>query len=216
MTKCFAAVLLVFAVVPSARGSSLTISAGTLKWGGTGASPTYTIGIQNPTNTAQVLYAWQLGLAIVPEAGATGGIQFASAALPGNYVFTSAPPGTTTTGLLPAFSGPGASIPLIGDATNINQGVTLAAGSSYNILALTFTASQGTKGIFDIEAMPVGLASGSGWYSSDFNAQGFGGANLGPVTVGQGSIPEPRSVVLLIIGLLTLLACRLVRRGRVA
>jgi len=212
MKKWIAAVLLVFAVVAPARGDSLTISAGNLDWNGIGSSPTYTIGIQNPTSTAQVLYAWQLGLAIVPEAGATGSLEFASATVPGNnYVLASIEPNTT--GLLPVFSGPSTSISLIGDASSANQGVSLAAGSSYDLLSLTFVGSR-ARGVFDIEAMPVGLASGSGWYSSNFNAQGFANANLGPVTVGQASIPEPQSVVLLLSGLLTLLACRLVRRGR--
>jgi hypothetical protein len=218
MKRCVAAVLLAVAFVSPARADSLTISGQNLSWGGSGVSPTFTVGIENLTSPAtDQLFAWQLGLLIVPEASATGTLKFLTATLPSNYVLA----GKTTTGLLPAFSGPSTSIsPFIGDATSDPTGVVVPA-SGDNLLAVTFTASSNAKGFFDIFAVPGVQAST--WFDQNFNQRDFanvpstgGNVQIGTMDIGQASIPEPQSVVLLLSGLLTLVAYRLVRRRRVA
>ncbi|MFI5001170.1 MAG: hypothetical protein ACHQK9_14940 [Reyranellales bacterium] len=217
-----AAVLLAVAFASPARADSLTISGQNLSWGGSGVSPTFTVGIENLTSPAtDQLFAWQLGLLIVPEASATGTLKFLTATLPSNYVLA----GKTTTGLLPAFSGPSTSIsPFIGDATSDPTGVVVPA-SGDNLLAVTFTASSNAKGFFDIFAVPLVVpgAPASTWFDQNFNQRDFanvpstgGNVQIGTMDIGQASIPEPQSVVLLISGVLTLVAYRLVRRGRVA
>lgn len=73
MNRYFAAVLFVFVLVAPAKAASLTIS-GSLQpnvpWNGTSASPTFTVGIQNPGNVTNSVIGWQLGLTIVAQGGA--------------------------------------------------------------------------------------------------------------------------------------------------
>jgi hypothetical protein len=226
MKKWLAALFLSLVIVSPAWADSLTISGSDVNWTTNNSSPTFTVQIANPTGTAQSLYAWQLGFFVAadtsgPNAG-TGTVNFATEALPtNNYVMAG-----NSTGLFPSAPLPSTSIPIVADATPDNTGSILALGSSFNLLNLTFNATPGAKGVFDIYAMPLSInqTSGSGWYSSDFNGQGFGNVSTtgGPTLLGQltliqpFSVPEPNSIILLVTGCAGLLAYRRVRRARAA
>jgi len=217
MKKSLAAVLLIFALVAPARAGSLTIS-GSLQppaaWDGTSASPTFTVAVQNPVGAVTVpVIGWSLGLSIVPEAGAVGTVSFASATVPANYLFATDSGGISIPPL------PATSILAFDTATD--NGVVVPATGD-NLLALTFSATSGTSGKFQIEALGD-PNTGSYWIPNDgvFAATAFGnvpfGTNLvslGVLTVTTAAVvPEPQSAVMLISALVTLLAYRCVRRG---
>lgn len=103
-----------------------------------------------------------------------------------------------------------------------DSGVVVPATGD-NLLALTFSITAGTHGTFNIEA--VGDPTlGSGWIpnAAPFPTNAFDNVPFGTKLVSLGSVtvtpsvivPEPQSAVLLISGLVTLLACCGVRRGR--
>ncbi len=82
------AVLRVASLSFSARAGDLTISGEDLTWSGSGASPTFTVGIENNGVTdTDFLAGWSLGLNIAPETGAVGRLSFATASLPSNYLW---------------------------------------------------------------------------------------------------------------------------------
>jgi hypothetical protein len=101
---------------------------------------------------------------------------------------------------------------LVGDLA-LDIGVVVPAAGA-NLLALTFSASLGTTGKFDIVTYgdPV---KGSNWISGNdstatpvafdnapFSPNGFPGAPviLGTLTVTQNAVPEPSSMLLLLCG----------------
>jgi hypothetical protein len=70
-------------------------------WNPLDPSPSMVIGLENGTDASDPLFGWQLGLQIVPETGATGGLLFKSAGMPPAYIFEG-----RTDGLTLAFAGP--------------------------------------------------------------------------------------------------------------
>ncbi len=217
MRKCLSAVLLALALVAPARGDSLQLSISTPTWNGSGTSPTYDVGFTNTSGAAQEFYGWQLLLSISYASGPSGTLEFQTATLPtSNYVLASAEPNTT--GLFPSgFLTPGSTTfnSFVGDVVSNNTPVSIAAGSTYNLLALTFSFSGGAPGqitVFDIAAFPSSQTNptgqASGWYTTGFNQNDFsysGGSDVvGAVSVTPTpltSIPEPQSLVLLVCGL---------------
>ena len=91
MRKWVWPLFLLFAMLSPARAGSLMLTESTLpSWNGQRPQRVLTIGVTNTSSSAQVLYAWQLGLVIAPQTGATGTLEFASAADAGsNDVFGS-------------------------------------------------------------------------------------------------------------------------------
>ena len=223
MKKWSTAFFVSLVIVSPAWADSLTISGSGVNWNTNNPSPTFTVQIANPTGSAVSLYSWQLGLVIAPESGASGSVQFATTAIPGtDYVMAG-----NSSGLSPSLSLPSTSIPIVSDSTPSNVGSSLPANSTFNLLDLTFSASSGAKGIFDVYAVPLNAlgTAGSGWYGADFNPQSFanvpstgGNVLLGDVVLfqPQGGVAEPSSIVLLIAGCAGLLAARQVRRVRAA
>jgi hypothetical protein len=232
MKKWLGGILLSIAFIQPARADSLTISGANQTWDTSGPSPTFTVGISNPTASPVDLYAWQLGLMIAADPSNLnpgGTVTFASATIPtANYVLAG-----NSYGLLPNPITLGTdTIPFITDFSPTGTASTLPSNSSFNLLDLTFTASKGATGVFDVFALPLGDggASGSGWtkLTTDFTTVGFdgfpqngGNLLLGTLTLfqpqgGGGSIPEPSSIVMLIAGCAGVLVYRRVRRARAA
>jgi hypothetical protein len=212
MKKCLLALLLVAAIALPAQAGSLSIGGQDLGWSGTGTSPTFTIGIENPAPAVtDQLAGWQLGLTIVAQGGAAGSLSFATVALPANYLLNGNSEYQSGMGFIPGYPTlPATSIAAIGDVT-VSGGV-MVPGSGDNLLALTFSATAGTNGVFDIYATAPtsSYATGSYWIDSSFNFQNFGGLSTGSggeLLLGQVSItpstviPEPQSFVLLLCGL---------------
>jgi hypothetical protein len=120
------------------------------------------------------------------------------------------------------------SIPYITDYSPSGTASTLGSNSSFNLLDLTFTATSGAKGVFDVYAVPLGDggATGSGWIEGppNFSTVPFAGFPqngdnllLGTLTLLQGqggTVPEPSSIVLLLIGCAGVLVYRRARRAR--
>ena len=174
-----------------------------IQWNTTSASPVMVFGIDNITSTTDKLYGWQLGLEIVPESGATpGGLRFKTATLPTSYLLEG-----RSGGLTPSFSGPAATISVIGDTDGPYTGV-LVPSSGKNLLQVSFDALPGASGLYDIKAVPD-LFNGSNWFSDvggfaarDFVNVPFGGGAVELGTVNVSSTPEPSTMALLASGLL--------------
>lgn len=207
--------LLLLALAPAARADFLTLSGEDLSYNPlSDPSPTFVVGINNPTGTTTPLVAWSLGLEIVATPGATGTLQFATATLPTNYLLDG-----RSGGLTPPFSGPTTSIMPIGDNDSQFTGVVVPT-SGDNLLATTFTASSGASGVFQIFAVPD-PTTGSYWFSTDFtNVRGFANVPFGggPVLLGDitlvNAVPEPGSAALMLVGgSLVLILARRTRRG---
>ena len=183
-----------------------------IQWNTAFASPEMVFGLENTLSTTDLIYAWQLGFEIDPESGATGSLQFNTATLPPSYLFDG-----RSDGLVPAFSGPAAAIPVIGDSDSLSTGV-LAPLSGMNLLLVDFYALPGTSGLFDIKAVPD-LFNGCNWYSGDFDARSyenvpFGGGSVILGTVNVTSVPEPSVVILFLSGSLAAGAAACRRRAR--
>jgi len=164
-----------------------------IEWNPASPSPVMVFGIENTTSTTDKLYGWQLGLEIVPGAGATGSLRFNEATLPTSYLLDG-----RSGGLVPSFSGPSATISVIGDTDSLFTGVTVPS-SGKNLLHVDFDALPGTSGLFYVKAVPD-LFNGSNWYSSDFNARDYANVPFGGGSVTLGSInvvPEPSTIALL-------------------
>jgi hypothetical protein len=216
------------AIVTPAEGGDLLLGTGeSLSWAPSTqpASPTFTVSVQNPGGavTEQVL-AWSLGLAITPEAGASGTVSFATATQPSNYLFASDSSGITLTP-------PTSPVQLLANDVATDNGQVVPSTGA-NLLALTFSASAGAHGVFDIVAYGNSVA-GSYWIPNDstFSETAFGNApfaandpagfgppvTLGTLTVLQpASVPEPHSASLLLCGSAAgLLLYRRVRRRHI-
>lgn len=164
--------------------------------------------------------AWQVSLAIRPEAGATGELQFHSAAEPSGYVFTSVDHfGITVNPTLP---------PLPYDqfvAFDFNYpfsgGIEVPTSDIDNrLMSIDFASTSDASGTFDIVAL---LGAGSEWTDSALphlmGHQFVNNADLGSVTtIGQVlvlPIPEPSTILLGWTAAMGLAICRrpAVRRG---
>ncbi len=199
------AVLLALAGASPSKAAFLTLTTNeNLTWSSLAdPSPTFTVGIGN-SNPSQsgLLFGWSLGLKIVAENGATGSIQFLTATIPtSNYILNN-----DSLGLTPALTLPSATIQTISDVNMNGTGVSVAT-SGDNLLSLTFKASTGTTGVFQIEAIGDGI-TGSNWFSSDFMAQDYAnvpfntpGVVLGTVTIpaAMGAVPEPSTALLVLL-----------------
>jgi hypothetical protein len=114
-----------------------------IQWNPTASSPVMVFGIENTTSTTDKLYGWQLGLEIVSESGATpGGLRFKTATLPTSYLLES-----RSGGLIPSFSGPAATISVIGDTDSLFTGVSVPS-SGKNLLQVDFDALPGASGLY--------------------------------------------------------------------
>lgn len=108
----------------------------------TSVSPTMTFNIQNGSESTDKVVGWSLGLQIVPDAGATGTLEFATASLPlADYLFDGRSGGlfpnsiTASTDVGPVFD------------TDTSEGVIVPA--SANLLSVTFQSTD-AKGTFKI------------------------------------------------------------------
>jgi hypothetical protein len=205
LRKFFMTVLAVNIVALSAAAGDLSITfhdpllsptVHDIQWDPTQTSPIMDIGLENTTGTTDNLCGWQLGLELVPDAGATGTLRFKSVSIPGSYIFAGG-----SVGLSPPFSVPSNIINVISDASSFLSGVPVPS-SGTNLLQFDFDASLNPSGLFHIMAVPS--LTRSNWYSADastryyYNVPLAGGAkSLGSVTV----VPEPSIIILLLAGL---------------
>ena len=201
--------ILLTALVPvSADAWQLRVTGENLVWSRNTPSPAHFVGIENPTASADPLFAWSLGLTITPDPAATGLLEFAGATFPDDYLLDG-----RSGGLVPAFSGPSTSISPIGDSDSLFTGIIVPA-TGKNLLATTFTASLDAAGTFYISAIPDEF-TGSNWFSSDFqNVREFQNVSFGggPVVIGSVTIvPEP-STMLLVSELIAAVALLVYRR----
>lgn len=194
MTKRFTllvAVCLLLGWASSARAQTdLNILGDDLVWDPL-SSPVMTIGINRTSADPQVdlLAGWSLRLSIVPDAGASGTLEFNAATLPSvDYPLTG-----VSGGLGGSVSG--TSLFAFDDDTSFD-GVTISAGGN-NLLDLDFSSPDGALGLFRIFATP-GLGD-TQWSDAGFNDQQFanvpfsgGAVEIGSVT----AIPEPNSLAL--------------------
>jgi hypothetical protein len=198
-------------IVAPARGANLSLGTGeTLTWNTTTQpiSPTFNVSVQNPGGAVtDPVIAWALGLGIAPEAGAMGTVSFANFSQPMNYLLA-----TDTSGIV---SGVATSpVQLLVNDVATDTGVVVPSGGA-NLVALTFSATAGAKGTFDIVTYGD-RTQGSNWVSgNDPNLNTVPFENVPfpttfpgpPVTLGtltliqQGStVPEPNSALLLLCG----------------
>jgi hypothetical protein len=178
-----------------AYGWQLTITGQNHVWNLADPSPTHVVGIENPTNSTDPLFAWSLGLTITPDISATGTLEFATATPPSDYLLDG-----RSGGLAPTFSGPAASIAPIGDTDSLFTGI-IVPETGKNLLATTFTTSPDALGVFYISAVPDEF-TGSNWFSSDFeNVRYFENVPLtgGPVVIGSITVvPEPGTLTMVL------------------
>ncbi len=190
--------MFVFVFVVGLAGTSqawqLTLTGQHLVWNPAAPSPTHVVGIENLESSTDPLFAWSLGLQIVPDPTATGTVQFASTTIPGDYLLAG-----RSGGLVPAFAGPATSISPMGDSDDLFEGVVVPE-TGKNLLATTFVASPDALGLFYIFAVPDPFA-GANWFSDDFqNAQAFANVPFtgGPVLIGSiNVVPEPSALLLI-------------------
>ncbi|HEY4233762.1 MAG TPA: hypothetical protein VGM76_10065 [Lacipirellulaceae bacterium] len=171
------------------------------------ASPEFVVGVANTAGTTDPLFAWQLGLEILPLPGATGSLQFNSADYPPNYLLDG-----RSDGLTPPFTGPASSITVISDSDSEFTGVIVPT-SGMALLQTDFVASPGTQGVFQIAVVPDEF-QGANWFSSDFTARDFANVPFGggPVVIGTVTVvPEPDMILLSMIGITVFVLVRCLR-----
>jgi len=215
MRRIIGAALLVFVIVaPAKAGLQVGLALGTgenLSWNtSTQSSPTFNVTVQNPGHLINdPVYGWSLGLAIAPEPGASGTVSIVTATPPANYLLA-----TDFVGFTAGVITSPVQVLMFDKATDSGQPVP--AGGA-NLLALTFSATHGAAGTFDIVAYGNSVAA-SYWVDGDdpthasnafLNAQ-FGATDptdfgqpvvLGTLTITpSAAIPEPGSALLLLFG----------------
>jgi hypothetical protein len=207
------AITLLIALTSQAHAGGLTVTASNVIWNPVhDPSPAVVIAIENPGNTPDLLFAWSLGLNITPAAGSHGTLSFNTATLPSSYLLD-----LRSDGLVPTFTGPSASIPVIGDTDAAFLGITVPA-TGENLLQTSFVASVGASGVFQISLVPSSL-QGTNWIPSDFSPRAFDNVPFGGGSVVVGSVtlvPEPSSfdlvVQMCVVGALpALMLCRKIR-----
>ena len=221
MKRVFTAVFALIALAGQASAGptvSLTISgpASPLSWDGTGSSPTFNVAVANPGgDITDMVVGWSLGLSIVRVSG-TGTLSFDTATIPSNYLFAS-----DSSPLLFTVPAP-APTQLLVNGVASDDGIVVPE-SGTNLLALTFSATAGTSGKFEVMAFGD-PNTGSYWTpvaGQNFPSTAFGNVPFGQTLVSLGeidiaplsSVPEPHSCLLLGVGAIGVLAYRR-RRGR--
>jgi hypothetical protein len=221
MRRIFFVALFVLTMAAPARAGLVLGTGQNLSWNtSTQSTPTFTVSVQNPGGAVtDPVTAWQLGLAIAPESGATGSVSFAMFAQPSSYLLNG-----DSFGIVAGVAT--SPVQLVVSDLATDSGVVVPA-SGANLVALTFSASPGTTGKFDIVTYGDPL-QGSNWISGNdpsatpvafdnvpFPPNGFPGAQvtLGILTVTQsGAVPEPQSALLLLWGASVLVYCGFRRR----
>ena len=176
------AVVMVFVVATVTAAQHLSITGEDLQWNPLTDPPLLmTFGVENTTGTSDLLFAWQMGLEIIPDAAASGTLLFSSAMLPSDYLLEG-----RSGGLTPAFTGPSTVLPVIGDTDSAFTGVAVPT-SGKNLLAVAFDVDPGTSGLFYVRAVPD-MFNGCAWFSDDFNAREFMNVPFGGGSVVIGSV----------------------------
>ncbi len=174
-------------------GTPLTMGAGT-----TSGSLFLNVVSDNPPN--DVMAAWNIQLAIMPDAGATGTLMFQDPTTgtppnPPNYVFGSNGLGIGITN--------GGTTLIASDFfdPNVGLGAPVPGTPGANLLQMDFLASSNASGLFGIFAVEGAFTQ---WNDSNLNVQSFtnvpngtGLIRIGEVLVSQSAVPEPASLQLL-------------------
>lgn len=167
----------------------LEISASDLLWSSGSPSPNMTVELQNPNGDTDLLFAWTLGLELIPDSNATGIVEFATVSMSAeNYVFQDRSAGLTPTPSLPANG-----IELIGDTDSLFAGVNVSTAKT--LLSVSFSRSGDALGRFFIRAVPDDF-NGSSWTTSgnllDFETRAFDNVPFGndPVSIATITIGE--------------------------
>ena len=158
MRKIFCVALFALATAAQARAGLVLDTGQTLSWNTSiESSPTFNVSVSNPGGAVtDPVTAWALGLAIAPEAGATGAVSFAMFTQPSNYLFNGDSFGM--------FEGVANSpVQLLVSDSSVDNGVVVP-DAGLNLLVLTFSVSAGTTGKFDIVTYGDPF-QGSSWVS---------------------------------------------------
>lgn len=153
------------------------------------------------TTGADVMSGFQLDLKVLPDAGASGTVTFATAQLPPNYIFAS-DTGLVTSNMGSELTANDFDTQLA--SNNPPGGTTVPMSpSTANLLSVTFSApgASGTFGIYAVEGK-----GNTEWTDPSFGdnffdnvPDGTGMDRIGEIVV-AGTIPEPSSWVLLGLG----------------
>jgi hypothetical protein len=173
-------------------GTPLIMDAGT-----TSGTMSVLVSSDNPPN--DVMAAWNVSLAIVADAGATGTLTFQDPATgtppnPPNYIFGGNGLGIVVTNGGSELSGNDFFDPAVG------PGMPVPGSPGASLLDLTFLASSGASGVFGIYALEG--AALTQWTDANITTQfftnvpdGTGRVRIGEVVIAQ-AIPEPSGLVL--------------------
>ncbi len=192
MKRVFTPVFALIALAGQASAGptvSLTISgpASPLSWDGTGTSPTFNVAVANPVgDVTDMVVGWSLGLSIVRDTG-TGTLSFDTATIPSNYVFAS-----DSSPLMFTVPAPAPTQLLVNGVASDNGVVVPESGT--NLLALTFSATAGTSGKFEVMAFGD-PNTGSYWTpvaGGTFPSTAFGNVPFGQTLVRWARSTLPR------------------------
>jgi PEP-CTERM motif len=164
----------------------------------------------NPPN--DILAAWSITLAILPQGGASGTLTFQDPATgmppnPPNYIF-----GANGLGIAATNAGSMLSANDFFDPS-VGPGVAVPGTPGANVLQMDFLVSSNASGLFGVYAREG--AAATQWTDSNFNTQfftnvpdGTGMVLIGDVLILASAVPEPSAIVLLALGCTALAAWR--------
>ncbi len=216
-TVVIPAILLVFALLSTSANAAIILRTNhdtgnpVIMNAGDGTSTTMTVSIFS--NVLDNLAGWGVSLDIIALGGATGSVQYNSAAVAAtNYVFGA--PTAFFNIIIPAgnlsLNALDANIPVVGNPPIFVQ---IPPSPGLNLLDLDFSASLDASGTFGIFAR--GGVGNSEWTDPNFIAQpfanvgGFGQSDqIGEIFVVSVQVPEPGTLDLLGAGLLGLAFAR--------